>query len=163
MMDGHEVAAALRGCGVTHVVWVPDSALGLWDEALRADPGLKLIRACREGEAIGIAGGLLLGGARPVVLIQCTGLFEAGDALRNVVHDLGLPLFLVVGVRNLLPHRKGATTDNCPVFTEPIVQAWRLPYTVLDERHTAADLAEAYRRAAGSGQAAAVLLAEGGA
>jgi sulfopyruvate decarboxylase TPP-binding subunit len=161
MLDGPSVAAALRECGVTHVIWVPDSALGLWDEALRSDPVLKLIRPCREGEAIGIAAGLLLGGARPVVLLQCTGLFEAGDALRNVVHDMGLPLFLVVGVRNLLGHRQGTTTDNCPVFTEPIVQAWRLPYTVLDERHTAADLAEAYRRARQSGQAAAVLLAEG--
>src|SRR5262245_46143890 len=160
MMDGPSVPAALRGCGVTHVVWVPDSELGRWDEALRADPPLKLIRACREGEAVGIAAGLLLGGARPVVMIQCTGLFEAGDALRNVVHDMKLPLFLVVGVRSLLAHRKGGTTDNCPTFTEPIVQTWGLSYTILDERHGAAELAGAYRRAHQSGQAAAVLLAE---
>ena len=47
-----------------------------------------------------MAAGLSLGGARPVVVCQCTGLFEAGDALRNVVHDLKLPLKLVVGVRS---------------------------------------------------------------
>jgi len=40
MIDGPSVAAALAACGVTHVVWVPDSALGLWEEALRSDPGL---------------------------------------------------------------------------------------------------------------------------
>jgi sulfopyruvate decarboxylase TPP-binding subunit len=160
MLDGPSVAAALRECGVTHVVWVPDSDLGTWEAALLAEPGLTLIRVCREGEAIAVAGGLLLGGKRPAVLVQCTGFFEAGDALRNFVHDLKLPLFFVVGVRSYLAHQKGATADTCPVFTEPIVRAWQLPYTLLDNRHTAADLAAAYRAARDAGRAAAVLLAE---
>src|SRR5262249_39437386 len=108
MLDGPSVVAALKSCGVTHVVWIPDSLLGQWDADLASDAQLKLIRVCREGEALAVAGGLLLGGARPVVLLQCTGLFEAGDALRNIVHDLRLPLFLVVGVRSLLAHRRGA-------------------------------------------------------
>jgi sulfopyruvate decarboxylase TPP-binding subunit len=90
-----------------------------------------LIRPCREGEAIGIAAGLLLGGARPVVVIQCTGLFEAGDALRNVVHDLRLPLKLIVGVRSYRAHAAGKSADNCPAFTEPILHAWQIPYALL--------------------------------
>ena len=108
-----------------------------------------------------VAAGLMLGGKRPVVLIQCTGLFEAGDSLRNVVHDLKLPLFLVVGVRSYYPHQQGTSTDSCPVFTEPILQAWRLPYVLLDRRHTPADLAAAYRQARAERRAGAVLLAEG--
>ena len=100
--DGPAVVSALKRCGVTHVVWVPDSSIGTWEPALLAEPSLTLLRACREGEAIGIAAGLLLGGKRPLVAIQCTGLFEAGDALRNVVHDLRLPLFLFVGAARLL-------------------------------------------------------------
>jgi sulfopyruvate decarboxylase TPP-binding subunit len=160
MFDGPAVVAALVGCGVSHAVWVPDSELGHWEPALSASRELRLIRACREGEALAVAGGLLLGGQRPVVLIQCTGLFEAGDALRNLVHDLHLPLFLVVGVRNYYAHRQGASNDSCPVFTEPILRAWRIPYDLLDERHGPADLADAYRRARAAGRAAAVLLAE---
>jgi hypothetical protein len=46
------------------------------------------------------------------------------------------------------------------VFTEPIVQAWQLPYQLLDERHGPADLAAAYRQARAEGRAGAVLLAE---
>jgi sulfopyruvate decarboxylase TPP-binding subunit len=159
-MQGAEVAAALKRSGVTHVIWVPDSTLGAWDAALANDPDLRLVRVCREGEGIGVAAGLLLGGAHPIVMLQCTGLFEAGDALRNVVHDLHLPLFLVVGVRNLLAHRRGTSRDSCPVFTEPFLQAWRMPYTVLDPSATADDLAAAYVAARKSGQAAAVLLPE---
>src|SRR4029077_10619694 len=128
MLDGPSVAAALKDCGITHVVWIPDSELGTWEPALTADPALQLIRVCREGEAMAVAAGLLLGGRQPVVVIQCTGLFEAGDALRNVVHDLKLPVFLVVGVRVYHAHRQGATDDTCPVFTEPILNAWQIPH-----------------------------------
>jgi sulfopyruvate decarboxylase TPP-binding subunit len=160
MLDGPSVAAALRDCGITHVVWIPDSEIGTWEPALTAAPGLTLVRVCREGEAFGLAAGLWLGGKKPIVLIQCTGLFEAGDALRNVVHDLKLPLFFLVGVRSYYAHQKGATSDTCPVFTEPILRAWQIPYTLLDRRHSAADLAAAYRQAQAAGRAAAVLLAE---
>jgi sulfopyruvate decarboxylase subunit alpha len=160
MLDGPSVVAALKECGVTHVIWIPDSELGTWEPALRACPEISLIRVCREGEAIAVAAGLLLGGKHPIVLIQCTGLFEAGDALRNVVHDLKLPLFLVVGLRSYYAYQQGATRDTCPVFAEPILSAWRIPYTLLDRGHSASDLAAAYRQAQAEKRAGAVFLAE---
>ena len=149
MFEGGAVAAALKSCGVTHVVWVPDSELGCWEPALSGDAELRLVRVCREGEAIALAGGLTLGGRRPVVVIQCTGLFEAGDALRNMVHDLGLPLFFLIGVRSWRQFKKGQSMDTCPLFTLPILDAWRLSYTWLEDRHTPADLADLYRKAQG--------------
>jgi sulfopyruvate decarboxylase TPP-binding subunit len=160
MFDGPSVVAALKDCGVTHVVWIPDSDIGRWEPALSTDAQLKLLRVCREGEAIALAAGLYLGGQRPIVVMQCTGLFESGDSLRNIVHDLGLPLFFVIGVRSYHAHQRGASTDNCPLFTAPILHAWKLPYVLLDERHGAADLADAYRQAQANNQAFAVLLAE---
>jgi sulfopyruvate decarboxylase TPP-binding subunit len=160
-LNGSTVAAALEACGVTHVVWVPDSLLGSWEAALVSSRTIRLVRACREGEAVAIAGGLLLGGARPLVMMQCTGLFEAGDALRNIVHDLQLPLQMVVGVRNYAAQHAGKTTDNCPVFTERILEAWKLPYVLLDpNRATGDDLGAALGRWRQSGAAGVVLLAE---
>ena len=160
MLDGPSVASALCQCGVTHVVWIPDSELGTWEPALKAAPGLTLVRVCREGEAFAVAAGLHLGGKKPIVIIQCTGLFEAGDALRNVLHDLRLPLFMIVGVRSYFAHQKSATTDTCPVFTEPIMQAWQISYQVFDGERTSQDLAEAYLQAQKELRAGAVLLAE---
>ncbi len=160
MFDGPSVAAALKSCGVTHVVWVPDSVLGQWDAAFTADSDLTLIRVCREGEAVAVAGGLHIGGKRPIVMMQCTGLFEAGDSLRNFIHDLKLPLFFLIGVRSYHAHKQGKSADTCPVFTEPILQAWRFPYVLLDDRHGPADLAAAYRQAQAEGRAGAALLAE---
>lgn len=160
MFDGPSVSAALKSCGITHVVWLPDSELGRWESALAGDPELCLIRVCREGEAFAIAAGLHLGGCRPIILLQCTGLFEAGDALRNVLHDLRIPLFVLVGVRSWLAHRKGQSRDTCPVYIEPIMQAWGLPYVWLDERHSPKDLAAAYQLARNENRAGAALLAE---
>jgi sulfopyruvate decarboxylase TPP-binding subunit len=160
MLDGPGVMAALKQCGISHVVWIPDSELGTWEPALRGDPDVQLIRVCREGEAMAVAAGLLLGGKQPVVVIQCTGFFEAGDTFRNVVHDLKLPLFFVVGVRNYYAYQKKTTADTCPVFTEPIVKAWQISYVILDKSHTAADLAAAYRQSRAEKRAGMVLLAE---
>jgi sulfopyruvate decarboxylase subunit alpha len=161
MLDGPAVAAALKECGVTHVIWIPDTHLGTWEQALLAEPSLRLVRVCREGEAIGVAAGLLLGGKKPIVLIQCTGFFEAGDALRNIIHDMKLPLFLIVGVRNYYAHEQGKTGDTCPVFSEPIAQAWKLPHVVFTDHQGGADLVAAYRQAQAENRAGAILLAEG--
>ncbi|OAI54717.1 hypothetical protein AYO44_14420, partial [Planctomycetaceae bacterium SCGC AG-212-F19] len=138
MIDGPSILAAFRTCGITDVVWIPDSHLGTWEADFARAADIRLLRTSREGEAIALAGGLILGGRKPIVLIQCTGLFEAGDTLRNIVHDFKLPLFLVVGLRSQLAARQGkAIADTCPRFSEPIMQAWQIPYVMLDDRHTA--------------------------
>ncbi|MCI0357941.1 MAG: hypothetical protein L0211_05560 [Planctomycetaceae bacterium] len=102
MFTGPEIVATLSELGVTHVVWVPDTAIGPWEAALDAAGSLRLIRVCREGEAWPLAAGLHLGGKSPLVMMQTTGLFESGDALRNVLFDLKLPIFSLIGLRNWL-------------------------------------------------------------
>jgi hypothetical protein len=94
-----------------------------------------------------------------VVVCQCTGLFEAGDALRNVVHDLKLPLKLVVGVRSYRAFLDGKMADNCPAFTEPILRAWQLPYTILADADDGG-FGTAVRDLATAGVARAVLFGE---
>jgi sulfopyruvate decarboxylase TPP-binding subunit len=131
MIAPASVVSALEAAGFTHLVWIPDSHLGTWESALLKSK-LAPIRVTREGEAIGVAAGLMLGGAQPIVVIQCTGFFEAGDAVRNVAHDLKLPLKLIVGVRSWSAHAAGKSADNCPRFTTKLVQAWELPHTLFD-------------------------------
>jgi sulfopyruvate decarboxylase TPP-binding subunit len=144
MTDGPAVVRALEAAGFTHLVWIPDSHLGTWEAALAASR-LAPIRPCREGEAVGIAAGLMLGGASPLVVMQCTGFFEAGDAVRNVAHDLKLPLKMVVGVRGWRAMQAGKTADNCPHFAEKLVGSWELPVGWFDPFEAAADLPGVFR------------------
>jgi sulfopyruvate decarboxylase TPP-binding subunit len=158
MFSGAEIVEQLRRIGATHVVWLPDSTLGPWEAAMSAAPGLDLIRVCREGEAWAVAAGLYLGGARPIVMIQCTGLFESGDALRNAVHDYGLPLFALIGYRSYLLEN---SPDTAKAYTEPILQAFDLPYRLLSRPEQLPLLAEFYTECQTAGRAGVVLIAEG--
>lgn len=158
MFTGPEIAAMLARVGVSHVVWLPDSALGVWERALADSPSLKLVRVCREGEAWAIAAGLHLGGCRPVVMIQNTGLFESGDALRNTLFDLQMPLYAIVGYRSYLLEN---SPDTARRFTEPILKAWGLDHTLIERADELERLAEHYLACRDAGRPGVALIAEG--
>ena len=130
MFTGQQIAGMMHDIGVTHVVTLPDSTIGAWGDAIEKAGTPKLVRVCREGEAWGIAGGLHLGGATPLVMIQCTGLFESGDALRNMIHDWKLPILSIIGYRSYLD-QSVLPGDTCLTFTEPVLDAWKLDYRLI--------------------------------
>ena len=158
MLSGPQIAALLAELGVTHVVWLPDSMLGGWETALGQAPDLKLVRVCREGEAWTLAAGLHLGGRRPLVVIQNTGLFESGDALRNVLFDMRLPLYAIVGYRSYLIEN---SPDTARRFTEPVLAAWGLDHVLIERPDKAPRLAEHYLACRSAGRPGVALLAEG--
>jgi sulfopyruvate decarboxylase subunit alpha len=158
MLSGPEIVGLLRELGITHVVWLPDSAIGRWEEALEQALGLHLVRVCREGEAWAVAAGLHIGGARPMVMIQNTGLFESGDALRNVLLDMQLPLLAIIGYRSYLVEN---STDSARRFTEPILKAWGLDYVILSGPEPLRQLRDHFANCQRAGRPALALLPEG--
>ncbi len=158
MFDGFTIARTLADLGTTDVVWLPDSTLGPWEAAFLAHPQLRLVRVCREGEAWAIAAGLYLGGREPAVVIQSTGLFESGDALRNVLHDMQLPLFAIIGYRSYLLTQ---STDSAKRFVEPILRAWQLDYLLLDKSSGPEAIAAHRQACRAAGRPCIVLLPEG--
>jgi sulfopyruvate decarboxylase TPP-binding subunit len=160
MFTGQQIAALLEQLGITHVVTVPDSTIGQWQEAIEERGTTRLIRVCREGEAWQVAAGLSLGGQTPVVLIQCTGLFESGDALRNALHDWKLPLFSIIGYRSYL-NQDTLPGDTCLVFTEPVLDAWKIDYRLLTNESQIDTIAEHFTACRNAGKAGAIVVAEG--
>jgi sulfopyruvate decarboxylase subunit alpha len=159
MFSGEQIAALLRGCGITHVVTVPDSTLGQWEQAIAAS-GIALVRVCREGEAWAVAAGLYLGGKQPLVMIQCTGLFESGDALRNVLHDWKLPILSIIGFRSYL-NQETLPGDTCLVFTEPILRAWQIDYKLITAPSQLDEMREHLESCRTAGQPGTLVIAEG--
>ena len=162
MFTPEEIVAAFTELGITHVVWIPDTTTGQWDNALQAAPEIQLIQVCREGEAWALAAGLYLGGAKPIVVIQCTGFFESGDAMRNIVHDYKLPIFGLVGYRSYL-NASSLPGDTCLKFTEPVLNAWALDTVFIDSEKKKPKLAEHYRACVGKNVPGIALMAEGAA
>jgi sulfopyruvate decarboxylase TPP-binding subunit len=146
----------LARCGVTHVVWLPDSETGYMYEAMRTSP-LTLVPVCREGESMAIAAGLTMGGKRPVVLIQSTGFYESGDSVRGLCLDLNLPLLLMIGYRGY-PGRGRPPADSAARFLEPILDTWGIPHDTVDSDSTCHFISEAFQQARTTSHPVAVLM-----
>lgn len=158
ILPGEKVVVTMESLGVSHVVWLPDSALGPWQAALEASKSITLVRVCREGEAWTIAAGLWLGGKRPLVVIQNTGLFESGDALRNVLFDLRLPIFALIGYRGyLVPN----SPDTAKRLTEPILNAWGVEHVLIGSPEELPRLEKFYADCQAAGTPGVALVAEG--
>ncbi|HSF06088.1 MAG TPA: hypothetical protein VLG10_09900 [Methylomirabilota bacterium] len=119
--------ARIEALGFTHVLLIPDSESRLLYDAVRGS-SLSLITPCREGESIAIAAGLWTGGRKPLVVLQNTGLMEAGDALRGCGLGPRVPLRLMVGWRGYGAAMAGrAPIDSAYTYTEPLLAAWGIP------------------------------------
>jgi sulfopyruvate decarboxylase subunit alpha len=160
VFTGEEIAATLAQLGVTHVVTVPDSTIGQWQSAIERLGATRVVRVCREGEAWQIAAGLHLGGATPLVLIQCTGFLESGDAIRNALHDWKLPLWSIIGYRSYLS-QETLPGDTCLTFTEPTLDAWRIDYRLVREHSQLGEIAEHLTACRTANTPGAILVAEG--
>ncbi|MCR9292712.1 MAG: hypothetical protein NXI32_08335 [bacterium] len=156
IFNGEQMVTECQGLGITHIVWVPDSVIGKWEQSFVAS-SLHLLRVCREGEAWPLAAGLITGGQRPLVMMQSTGFFESGDALRNVVYDLKLPVFAIVGARNWFQQQG---LDSARDFCLPMLQAWDLDYCIIETESERSLLSQHYVHCQSAGKAGVVLLGE---
>ena len=124
------VVEELKKNNISHVVWLPDSETNFMYQLLTNEPTLDLVPVCREGETMAIAAGLWVGGKRPIVLIQNTGIFESGDSIRGLGLDVNQPLVMLVGYRGWSRH--GITNDSAARFIEHILPAWGINYYLIE-------------------------------
>lgn len=152
----------IQGLGFTDVVSIPDGESRHLYQALSEAPGIEVYLPTREGEGLAIAAGLWVGGRQPMVLLQNTGLMEAGDALRGCGIGPGIPLFLLVGWRGY----PGAVAGKLPIdsaypYTEPLLEAWGVPYRTLMSDDDLYVIGEMSALAAETSRPAAVLYGYG--
>jgi sulfopyruvate decarboxylase subunit alpha len=159
--------------GITHVVGVPDSISAPLLAQL-PEHGIRLVRVTREGEAFSIASGLWLGGARPMVVLQNTGLLESGDALRGTAMRMGVPLVAMVTCRGYAKLKgmgidpAGASrardtlvrpyVDTAALFTEPTLHAWGVPFFICGSGAELPRVTEAFEMARTAERPVALLL-----
>jgi sulfopyruvate decarboxylase subunit alpha len=126
-----ETLAALRRLGVRVVAAVPDSWIGGMMDVIEREPEMRLIRATHEEEALAIACGARLGGARAALLIQNVGLMTSGSGMIMLALRYQFPLLVLACYR-------GSPAD--PVYyhvpkgrlTEPVLRGLGLAHAVAD-------------------------------
>lgn len=96
----HGVCAGVHASGIRDVVYVPDNPLShvlrVFEQAFTE---VRLLLATREEEAFGIAAGLYLGGRRPAVMLQSSGVGNSLNALTSLVLPYQIPMLVVVSMR----------------------------------------------------------------
>lgn len=102
-----ELARALVHGGVEAAAWVPDKRLDPVAAALAAQ-GMPPRTLTREEECIGWAAGYRAAGGLPLVLLQCSGLGNALNAIGSLAVPYGLGFPLVVSMRGALGERNPA-------------------------------------------------------
>ncbi|WP_201841894.1 decarboxylase [Microvirga zambiensis] len=142
-LSGSRITSSLKAAGITHVLSVPDISTSdglLWP--VSRDPAFKLIRVCKEDEAIGIATGLWATGTRSVVLIQNTGFFYALNAIRVLAMEYEQPICLLIGLLLKEPDKPPQNSARYGVrLVPPVLDALGLSYSTIDTNEQADGIA----------------------
>ena len=102
-----ELARRLVDGGVEVAAWVPDKRLAPLAAELDAI-GAEVRTLTREEECVGYAAGFRAAGGTPVVLMQCSGLGNAVNALSSLAVPYGLGFVVVLSMRGTLGERNPA-------------------------------------------------------
>ena len=148
----------LKANDVTHVVWLPDSETNFLYVLMQEEASLELITVSREGQAFSTAAGLSVGGAKPVILIQNTGLMESGDSLRGWAMGMNIPVVLMVGYRGWTRH--GADQDTAATYTEHFLHAFGIKYYLVENDGDADRISLAFAEAEKGKRPVAVLVGD---
>jgi sulfopyruvate decarboxylase subunit alpha len=133
------VCAGLHAAGSRHVVYVPDNPLSHVLRVLDGrHPDVRTTIATREEEAFGIAAGLYLGGMRPTVMLQSSGLGNSINALASLLVPYQIPALVLISMRGDAGEWNAAQVPMSRAVA-PICAALGLSCVTVDSPGTAAD------------------------
>ena len=157
-LNPQTVLEEMKKNGVSHVVWLPDSETNWLYMLMKEDPTLDLIAVSREGQAFSTAAGLSVGGKKPIILIQNTGLMESGDSLRGWGLGLNIPVVIMVGYRGYTRH--GVNSDTAATYTEPFLNAFVIQYYLVENDADSERISVAFAEAERTKRPVAILVGD---
>ncbi|MEA2090652.1 MAG: sulfopyruvate decarboxylase subunit alpha [Thermoproteota archaeon] len=99
--SNEKVFRGMRNVGVDFLVYVPCSILSVAIELAKDSSNIRGVLATREEEAVGIAVGAYLGGKKPCIILQSSGLGNSVNALTSLAITYKVPLLLLVAHRGV--------------------------------------------------------------
>ncbi|MEM1512301.1 MAG: sulfopyruvate decarboxylase subunit alpha [Candidatus Jordarchaeales archaeon] len=120
--------SSLVEAGVDFAVSVPDTLFAEVLEKLES-VGIMHVPVTREEEGVGVAAGAYLGGKRPVILMQNSGLGNCMNALLSLNKTFGIPLLMLISQRG---GRGEKIVAQIPMgeATIPLLKAACIPFYV---------------------------------
>lgn len=154
------VIDGLKQAGIDFVTYLPESWLhDVYDE-VRAEKAFQVVLGTNEGECVAMAAGAWLGGRRPVVIMENSGLRVAAEALARLGMGHGLPVLMIMPFRGDLGDPDWWAQAH-GVTLRPLLEALHIPYRVVDrDEDVASSIAAAWTTIHASKYPAAVVLGQ---
>ncbi len=140
----------IKDAGIDVVVGLPDSGLYPLIKLVQEDDKLTYIAVTNEGEGAGICAGAWMGGKKPILLMENSGLRVASETLARLAISFGIPVLMLMSYRGELGDGNWWSVNH-GVVMEPLLKALRIPYTVLRQpEQVSGAISKAYKNAQGS-------------
>jgi sulfopyruvate decarboxylase subunit alpha len=99
MDSSQAIFNGLKRAGIDFVVSLPCVNLGKLMELVECDPDLIHVPVTREEEGFGICAGAFLGGKKPAILMQNSGLGNSVNVLASLYQLYQLPILMIMSHR----------------------------------------------------------------
>src|SRR5438128_859804 len=131
------VCAGVYAAGCRHVVYVPDNPLSHVLRVLHDEfADIRTTVATREEEAFGIAAGLYLGGIRPAVMLQSSGLGNSINALASLNVAFEIPTLMLITMRGG-DGEWNPTQQPMGRAVRPILESLGIPHATIESEEQA--------------------------
>jgi len=157
-----ETVQGLKEGGINFVASLPCTAFAEVIPAVASDPAFIHVEVSTEADAIGICAGARLGGKRPALLAENSGLLLASYALRNLENFGGIPMLLLLDYRGGFGESDGHWYFPAGSATLPVLEALQIPYEIVEsDAHIRESILRGASTAEASRRPGAVLIGAG--
>ncbi|HVM65989.1 MAG TPA: hypothetical protein VMU14_14075 [Acidimicrobiales bacterium] len=138
--------AAIDGlveAGVDFVSGLPDGWQRDLHEAIEEDGRFAYVPVCNEGVGFSVCAGAWMGGKRPVLIMENSGLRVAAEYIARISLGTGVPVLLMLSYRGDIGETEHWGIPH-GIVAEPLLGALRVPYQIVREPD---ELRQAIKRA----------------
>jgi len=121
------------------VVTLPEEPTYPLTETVRKDPYFTSITVAGEGHGLALCAGASIGGRGTVFVTGVAGLLVGTWTLAQMGVLYNIPLFILASYRGDIGDRSGISGAQLQMFQqvgEPVLNALRIPYRVVDQKAT---------------------------
>jgi sulfopyruvate decarboxylase subunit alpha len=126
------IVDGMKEAGINFVVYMPDSFFFDVIRVVEQDPAFEAVTGPNESVGMCLCAGAWLGGRKPVMLMENTGLFVAMNAITRFHQPFGVPVLMLISYRGDAGDGWWMVTDIGHAF-EPTLKGLGITYELVDE------------------------------
>jgi sulfopyruvate decarboxylase subunit alpha len=126
----HEAITGLKAAAIDFVSGLPDGWQRNLHELIADDPDFRYVPVCNEGVGFSVCAGAWLGGRKPVLIMENSGLRVAAEYIARISLGTGVPVTLMLSYRGDVGETEHWGIPH-GIVVEPLLDALRIKYLIV--------------------------------